>query len=269
MTTININNVPLGYAEAGNRNERTIVFAHPLLWGAEMFEPMITDLAKDFHVVAVDIHGHGNSGFREPLTIEQMTDDFNILLEKLDLPKAIWLGASIGGMIGMRLALAHPEKLDSLILMVTNARLDEPEIKRQTTQLWELFRDGERESIVEAALPFFFAKKTFENQPELIEGFRRKLLGYKEANGMFAAAIAAFERDDLSDRISRIETRTLVITGSEDVTATTQEAEFLASVMPHAQLKIFDDTNHLLAAEKPSEVTECIRSFLKRVDLTE
>jgi pimeloyl-ACP methyl ester carboxylesterase len=139
MTTININNVPLSYAEAGNRNKHTIVFAHPLLWGTEMFEPMITELAKDFHVIAVDIHGHGNSGFRKALTIERMTDDFNILLEKLDLPKVIWLGASIGGMIGMRLALAHPEKLDSLILMATNARLDEPEIKRQTLQLWELF----------------------------------------------------------------------------------------------------------------------------------
>lgn len=269
MTTININNVPLGYTEAGNRNERTIISAHPLLWGAEMFSPMITELAKDFHVVAIDIHGHGNSGFVEPLTIERMTGDFDILLEKLDLPKVIWLGASIGGMIGMRLALAHPEKLDSLILMVTNAKLDEPEIKRQTLQLWELFRAGERESIVEPAMPYFFAKKTFENQPELVEHFRRKLLGFKEASGMFAAALAAFERDDLSDEISRIETPTLVITGSEDITATPQEAEFMASVIPNAQLKIFDDTNHLLAVEKPSEVAECIRSFLKRVDSKE
>lgn len=263
MTTININNVPLGYTEAGKGNNRTIVFAHPLLWGAEMFDQMITELAKDFHVVAVDIHGHGQSGFSAPLTIDRMTNDFNILLEKLDLPKVIWLGASVGGMIGMRLALAHPEKLDSLILMVTNAKLDEPGIKKQTLQLWEMFRDGERESIVEPAMPYFFAKKTFANQPELIENFRNKLMSFKEVDGMFAAAIAAFERDDLSDKISRIKIPTLIITGNEDVTATPQEAKFMASRIQNAQLKIFEDTNHLLAIEKTLEAVECIRGFLK------
>jgi proline iminopeptidase len=86
---------------------------------------------------------------------------------------------------------------------------------------------------------------------------------------MFSAAIAAFEREDLSDKISLIETPTLVIAGSEDVAATPQEAEFMASVIPNAQLKIFNDTNHLLAAEKPRKVAECIGSFLKRVDSTE
>ena len=264
MTTIKINNVTLGYTEAGSRNHRTIVFAHPLLWGAEMFDQIIEELAKDFHVIAVDIHGHGNSSFSESLTINQMTDDFSLLLERLALPKITWLGMSIGGMIGMRFALAHPGKLDSLILMVTNAKLDEPEIKHQTQQLWKLFRDGERESIVEPAMPYFFAKKTFENRPELIERFRRKLIGFKEASGMFAAATAMFERDDLSDKINRIEIPTLIVAGSEDISATPKEAEFMASVIPYARLKIFEETNHLLAIEKTYEVAECIRGFLSQ-----
>ena len=263
MPIININNVPLNYSEAGKGNERTIVFAHPLLWGAEMFAPMISELAKDFHVIALDIHGHGHSAIREPLTLDEMTDDFSLLLEKLDLGKVTWFGISIGGMIGMRLALAHPEKLDSLILMATTSRLDQPEIKEQTLQLWKMFRDGERESIVDAAMPFFFAKKTFENQPELIEQFRNKLVDFKEVDGMFAAANAAFERDDIADKISAIKVPTLVIAGSEDLTATPQEAEFIASRIPNAQLKIFEDANHLLAIEKTREVMECIRAFLK------
>jgi 3-oxoadipate enol-lactonase len=269
MTTINIKDVSLNYKEAGKGNNRTIVFAHPLLWGAEMFDSVIAELANDFHVIAVDIHGHGNSGFRQPLTINEMTDDFNLLLEKLDLSKVTWFGISIGGMIGMRLALAHPEKLDSLILMATNCHLDAPEIKQQTLQLWKMFRSGERESIVEPAMPFFFAKKTFENQPELIKHFHHKLVNFKDVDGMYEAALAAFERDDIGDKISAIEIPTLVIAGSEDVTATPQEAEFMASQIPNAQPKIFEDTNHLLAIEKPHEVVEYIRAFLKEVDSKE
>jgi len=263
MTTININNIPLNYAEAGNSNNHTIIFAHPVLWGAEMFESMISELAKDFHVVAVDIHGHGQSGYRNSLTLDDMTDDFYRLIEKLDLQNITWFGYSIGGMLGMRLALAHPEKVDSLILMATNAHLDAPEIKQQTLQLWEMFCDGHREDIVDAGLQFLFARKTYENQPGLIEHFRNKLVNFKEADGMFAAALAVFERDDIGDNISTIKAPTLVIAGQEDLTATPQEAEFIASVIPNAQLEIIEDANHLLSVEKPREVLEIIRAFLK------
>lgn len=267
MTKININNVPnnvpLNYTEAGDRENQTIVFAHPLLWGTDVFGSLISELAMDFHVVAVDIHGHGTSGYQQSLTLDKMTDDFYQLIEKLDLQNIIWLGYSIGGMIGMRLALAHPETIDSLVLMATNAHLDEREIKAQTLKLWELFRDGHREDVVEPALPFFFARETFENQPELIKQFRNKLLEFKEVGGMFEAALAAFERDDISDRIGAINIPTLVIAGSEDLSATPEEAEFIASQILSARLKIIEDANHLLAVEKPREVLEAIRAFLK------
>lgn len=118
-----------------SNSNRTIVFAHPLLWGAEMFESMISDLAKDFHVVAVDIHGHGQSGFRGSLTIDEMTEDFYELIKKPDLQSVVWFGYSVGGILGMRLALKHPETIDSLILMATEAHRDAPEIKAQTLQL--------------------------------------------------------------------------------------------------------------------------------------
>lgn len=262
MPKININNVSLNYTEAGSPQNRTIVFAHPVLWGAEDFESLITDLAADFHVVAVDIHGHGSSGWRKPLTIDEMTDDFYELIVKLDLQNPAWFGYSIGGMIGMRLALNHPEAIDALVLMATNARPDEPEIKVQAAKLWDLFRDGHRADIADAAMPFFFARNTFEYQPQLVERYRNKFLNFKDAGGVFEAAHAVFERGDISDRISEIMLPTLVIAGSEDVSATPEEAEFIASQIPNASLRIVEDANHLLAVEKTSTVAEAIRAFL-------
>lgn len=263
MTIINIKNVPLNYTEAGDRNNRTIVFAHPLLWGAKTFESIISELATDFHVVAVDIHGHGASGYHQSLTLAEMTEDFYQLIKKLDLQDITWFGYSIGGMLGMRLALAHPDTINSLVLMATNAHLDATEIKQQTLQLWTLFRDGHRADIAEPALRFFFARKTYENNPELVEQFRNKLVNFQDVGGMFEAALAAFERDDISEKIGAIRVPTLVLAGREDVSATAQEAEFIASRISNAQLKIIEDANHLLAVEKPREVLEAIRTFLK------
>jgi 3-oxoadipate enol-lactonase len=262
MSTVEINGIPLGVQQIGDRKNRTIVFAHPILWGAGAFDEMLVELAKDFHVVAVDIHGHGASGYRDTMTLEEMTEDFYRLLEKLNLRKVIWFGCSIGGMIGMRLALAHPEVIDSLILMSTAARLDPPEMKEATLRLWELFRDGHREEVADPAMKFFFAPKTYQDRPELIEKYKKELISLKEAEGMFAAALAVFNRSDIGGIISRIDAPTLVIVGRDDPATPPAQAEFIAGQIPNARLEIIEDANHLVAIEKPSEVTKLVREFL-------
>ncbi len=56
---------------------------------------------------------------------------------------------------------------------------------------------------------------------------------------------------------------TLVVAGREDLTATAPEAKFMVSRIPNAQLKIFENADHLLAAEHPNEMAKTIRAFLK------
>jgi 3-oxoadipate enol-lactonase len=235
-----------------------------MLWGAGAFDEMLAELANDFHVVTVDIHGHGASGHRASMTLEEMTEDFYLLLRKLNLQRVIWFGCSIGGMIGMRLALAHPETIDSLILMSTTARLDPPEIKEATLRLWELFRDGHREDIADPAMKYFFAPKTYQDRPELIEKYKREVIGVKEGEGMFAAALAVFNRSDIGDAISRIDAPTLVIAGRDDPATPPAQAEFIAGQIPNARLEVIEDANHLVAIEKPREVTKLVREFLNQ-----
>jgi pimeloyl-ACP methyl ester carboxylesterase len=197
-----------------------------------------------------------------------MTEDFYLLLKKLNLRKVIWFGCSIGGMIGMRLALAYPEAIDSLILMSTTARLDPPEIKEATLGLWELFRDGHREDIADPAMKYFFAPKTYQDRPELIEKYKRELISIKEAEGMFTAALAAFNRSDIGDAISRIDAPTLVIAGRDDPATPPAQAEFIAGQIPNARLEVIEDANHLVAIENPREVTRLVREFLNQSTTT-
>jgi len=127
MAVIDVNGVALNYRELGSRDKRTIVFTHLVgLWDSQVFDHLVSELDDDFHIITVDQHGHGLSGFRTPLMLEDMTADYYQLLTKLGLSNVIWVGYSIGGMIGMRLALEHPETISSLILIATNARPDPP-----------------------------------------------------------------------------------------------------------------------------------------------
>lgn len=257
-----INGVALNYRTIGDPNNPTVALSHTVLWGAEVFQPLITALAADFHILDLDLHGHGGSGYRTPLIAEGMAADYAGLLAHLGLAKVTWIGYSLGSMIGLRLALQQPALLDKLVLIATNARPDPALLGTQTRQLWDLFRAGQRETIVDPALQLFFARATFQQQPELVAQYRRKAIAMQEVEGMYQAALAAGTRSDVMDQLGSIRTPTLIIAGREDVTATPAEAEEIAARIPNAQLVIVEESSHLLLVEKPQAVTQIVRNFL-------
>lgn len=262
MTMLTVNGVTLNYREVGDRTRPPLLLAHTVLWGAELFAPLIAKLAPHFYILDTDLPGHGGSGYRTPLRIEEMVTDYQQLLDHLGLSTVSWVGYSLGSMIGMRLAIRQPQRIGKLVLMATNARCEPTELGAQTKQLWDLFRAGHREDVVEAALPLFFAPATLQHQPQLVEQYRRQAVALQAVEGIYQAAIAASERSDVIDQLAAIRAPTLVIAGSEDVTATPAEAEEIAARIPNAQLAVVADTSHLLLVEKPQEVVSMIHNFL-------
>jgi pimeloyl-ACP methyl ester carboxylesterase len=262
MPVITVNGVPLNYRTVGNSNRPPLVLAHTVLWGAEVFAPVIARLAQHFYILDVDLHGHGRSGYRDPLCIVDMADDYHQLLAELGFSRVSWLGYSLGSMVGMRLAIRRPDLIDKLVLMATNARSDHSPLAVQTRQLWQLFRAGHREDVVMPALPLFFSRATMQNQPQLVEQYCRKAISLQEVEGIYQAAMAASNRSDVMDQLGAIKAETLVIAGSEDETATPAEAQEIAARTPNAQLAIVADTSHRLLVEKPQEVVRIIADFL-------
>ncbi|BCA54608.1 3-oxoadipate enol-lactonase [Nitrospira sp. KM1] len=264
MSIVHVNGIPLNYRESGNGNGPTIVFAPSLIWSSDVYDELLGPLKDDFHIVALELHGHGQSGYRLDMTLEGITEEFSLLLKQLNLQRPAWLGCSIGGMIGMRLALAHPDVLDSLILVATSARPDPSQIKGATLHLWKMFRDGHRGDIADPALKLLFAARTFKECPDLIARCRGELIRTKDAAGMFAAALATINRTDISGEIHKIKTRTLVITGREDPAATPAQADFIETQIPGAEMAIIDDAGHMVALEKPGEVAKLVQGFLAK-----
>lgn len=92
-----INGVALHYRTFGNRKNPTVALSQTVLWGAEVFQPLITALAADFYILDLDLHGHGGSGYRTPLIAEEMAADYAGLLAHLGLAKVTWIGYSFEG----------------------------------------------------------------------------------------------------------------------------------------------------------------------------
>ena len=85
-----------------------------------------------------------------------------------------------------------------------------------------------------------------------------------DGHGMFNAALAAFNRSDVSSELHRIRTRTLVLAGRQDPAVTPAQVDFIAAQISGAEFEIVDEASQLAAIEKPFEVARLVRDFLSR-----
>lgn len=110
----------LAYTERGTPNpKRAVICMHGLTRNKSDFDFLAEDLSKDFHVVALDVVGRGQSDcFKDPQNYryEQYMSDANALIARLDVEEIYWIGTSMGGLIGMIMASLPNSPIKKLIL---------------------------------------------------------------------------------------------------------------------------------------------------------
>lgn len=126
--TITVQDVKIFYREAGSRNAPTIVLLHGFPTSSHMFRNLIPALADRFHLVAPDYPGFGNSSAPDAeafdYTFDHLTDVIDDFLEKLDVRRYSLYVMDYGAPIGFRLAVRHPERVQSLIIQNGNAYVE-------------------------------------------------------------------------------------------------------------------------------------------------
>ena len=117
MSYANSNGIDFYYDEQGAG--APLVLLHGGIGSGEMFAPVLPALAAERRVIVVDLQGHGRTGdVDRPFDVSAMADDVAGLIERIgDGGKADVLGYSLGGAVALRLALQHPERVDTLILV--------------------------------------------------------------------------------------------------------------------------------------------------------
>jgi pimeloyl-ACP methyl ester carboxylesterase len=121
MPDIDVNNTRLYYETHGDGRE-TIVFSHGLLMNAGMFSAQVRALKQGYRCITYDHRGQGRSAVPDSgYDIDNVTRDAASLIRSLGAWPCHFVGLSMGGFVGMRLAIHHPELLSSLTLMETSA----------------------------------------------------------------------------------------------------------------------------------------------------
>ena len=136
MSYADVNGLSLYYEEHGAGEP--LVLLHGGFGAAELMQPIIPALAAGRRVIAVDLQGHGHTGdIDRPLRPEHMADDIAALIAHLGLERADVMGYSLGGMVALRTAIQHPERVRRLVVVSVAFRRDgsHPEVLEAMDQM--------------------------------------------------------------------------------------------------------------------------------------
>lgn len=252
--------VDLGFEAAGDPADPTVVLLGSLGSDLSMWDAQVPRLAERFHVVRVDLRGHGRSPVPPgPYTVPELAGDVTRLLDRLGRPHAHLVGLSLGGMVAMWLAAYEPARVDRLALLATSARLGSPEDWRERAAT---VRAGGTEAVADAVLARWLTPAFAAASPEVAARLRAMLVATPDEG--YAGCCEAIGAMDLRGDLDNVVARTLVIAGADDPATPPTHAEDIATRVAHAHVAVLQPAAHLLNVEQGDEVTRLIVEHLGR-----
>jgi 3-oxoadipate enol-lactonase len=247
----------LHFRMSGTRGRPALVFSNSLGADLTMWDPQVAALAATHCVIRYDTRGHGESGATAgPYSVELLARDLLALLDHLDITRASFCGLSLGGMIGMRLAIHAPHRIDRLVLANTAARIAPPDLWNARI---EKVNAGGMAAISDAVIARWFTPEFIAADPGTFA--RTKAMMERVSPEGYVACCAAVRDMDQRDEIARITAPTLVITGARDVATPPADGQYLASQIRGARL-VELPAAHVSNIEQAAAFTAALTQFL-------
>ena len=236
-----------------------------------LWSRQLPELTERFRVLTYDHPGHGASGLpEEPCTVEAFARSLLGVLDDHALERVSFCGTSIGGMVGIALALEAPERVERLVLSCTSAYLGPPE---RWAERARIVRAEGMEAIADSVVVRWFTPELAREEPETVARFRAMLVATpREGYARCCEALAAWDarerisaisvQIDIEGVLGAISVPTLVVAGAEDPATPVEHAELLVSRIPDARLLVLERAAHLANVERAEEFTTAMLDHL-------
>ncbi len=255
----------LDVVEAGDRSNPSLLLIcgtsqHYLLWGA-----LGAGLAENYHVISYNHRGIGESERGEgSISMASMAQDASAVLDAVGVSRAHVLGWSLGSAVAQELALAHPGKVASLVLWGTWPALDMFQVCGITALRYP-WAAGDPEAGL-TALGLAFSRELL-NSPEFPAMMEQMAPLFPQTEGQIKACVEQWDADlahNTTDRLSGIDTPTLVVGAEHDLLTPPWQCQAVAELIPGARLEIFSGpgSSHAVGLERTEEFLALVLPFL-------
>ena len=263
MPTVEINGCQLHYEESGSGPE-TIVFSHGLFWSGRMYEAQRAELSRSYRCIAFDHRGQGQSQVTAAgYEMDELWLDAAGLIEKLGRGPVHWVGLSMGGFIGMRLAARRPELLKSLSLLNTAADAEPLRNRPKYVVLGGLARVLGFKPFVGEAMRSMFGKPFLTDKARAAEReeMKRRLCA-NDVKGAIRSLMGVTNRKPVENELHKIGCPALVLIGECDAAIVPPRSRKMAALIKGAQVVEIARAGHSSTMEEPAAVTAALAKFL-------
>lgn len=259
MQIADLGDVKLHYRIDGDPNGAPIVFANSLGTDLRVWDKVVDRLPAGLRIIRYDKRGHGLSSCPDaPYSMGSLVRDIERLLDMLEVKDAVFVGLSIGGMIGQGLAVKRLDMVRALVLSNTAARIG-------TAEMWNdrigAIRAGGIEALADGILERWFAKG-FRETAEF-DAWRNMLI--RQPVEGYLGCCAAIAGTDFYTPTSGLRLPLLGIAGSDDGSTPPDLVRETVDLVPGSQFKLIRKAGHIPCVEQPDEYAAILTDFLTEI----
>ena len=283
---VSVGGLRLFYLDWGNDGAPPLVLLHDLSQSADVWHPVAPALAERFHVIAVDLRGHGDSDWIDTYSPQEQGDDIGELIERLGLAPAAVMGAGMGGRATALLAARQEHAVSRVVIIGAGVRMYLPAAREAAQAILSMVRVYES--------PQDYLRRWWELRAAL--GLCRSDTAHRHSEDPPAGASAAlaaaerllrplstggyapkFDADgyaryrewspgvrtvDYHDEFDQITCPVLLVRGTESPLLSREEAEATAAAIPNCRIAEIPNARHDVLADNPAGLLDAVLPFL-------
>jgi len=260
MLVVMSGEVPLNVQVAGRGPP--LIFIHG--WAASMrfWQFQVPHFSRRYRVVTYDLRGHGSSGKppRDCYSVSHHVGDLECIVGELGLSMPILVGHSLGGMIAMEYAVAHPRDVQALVLVGASPRPAFNWRERSKMVMFEWIIRFSRRLASRLTRRTLFS---LGRDPKIVEWVRRESL--RTPTKVLLACLRAAREFDVMDRLGELQMPTALVVGENDRTIPPQLLDYMVRAIPKATRLNLTGAGHNCMLDNPGLFNHMVGGFIEKL----
>ena len=239
-----------------------LVFVHGGGVDQGMWHKQVEYFQKRYRVITYDLRGHGQSDFSS--NTHPDSKDLEILLDSLNLPSVNLVGLSLGAIIAVDFTLAHPERINKLVLLspgLAGVQEQEESYLKAVMSIGKALQGSDLQGAVQAVLDMTF-NAVADADPEIVSYVKKAAERYFSSDNY--SRLPQLAEPMPLGKLPSIQQPTLLISGDRDLDYMKKNVETLLKNIPNANWIEVPGAGHLVNWEMQPAVNNAIRDFLKK-----